>query len=65
MLKCAFNVKGDHSWTAGALFLHHCMLGVRGQAYGETANIDRHVYKVKFIFKKRPQMEDQFDANIE
>lgn len=41
MLKFAFNVKGDHPWTAGALFLHHCVLRVRGQAYGETANLDR------------------------
>lgn len=41
MLEFALNVKGDHSWTAGALFLHHCVLRMRGQAYGETANINR------------------------
>lgn len=41
MLEFAFNVKGDHSWTAGALFLHHGVLRVRGQACGETASINR------------------------
>lgn len=41
VLEFALNVEGDHPWTASALLLHHSVLGVRGQAYRQTANIDR------------------------
>lgn len=69
MLEFALNVKGDHSGTAGALFLHHCVLGVRGQAYGETAQTVLtgcfSFFTASLLFKKAAagQMPAQNDTN--
>lgn len=51
VLEFALNVEGDHPWTASALLLHHSMLGVRGQAYRQTANIDRLFHRHVLVKK--------------
>lgn len=45
MLKFPLNTEGDHSRTTGALFLHHFILGVRGQACVEREKHEKATVK--------------------
>lgn len=38
VLEFPLNIEGDHPRTSSALFLHHFVLGVRGQACVERQN---------------------------